>query len=315
MKPLYFTTALAVTVAMSAGAWAVPVSPGVASRSAYTFGGATNITTANNPDASTPIIDADYSNTGGPVSIAPFFESYTGLDSQGDERTMTFTGSGSASAGFGVLRAAATGSVTDAFFNNANDPYYDPNVGINSDGVPDYFSVTSEAKFTDQLIYGGTASNYTSTYYLHLTGNIIGDGSGFVVVEMDHGVNGQQSSQMFYTDGAYDILIESQAFVSSPNQQFSIRLFTSFQTSMEYANDGQDYSGTANFANTLDLVGVSVQDNDTGLYLNQGDISSESGTTYAIKTPAVTTAVPEPASISLLAMGGLLMLSRRRRVM
>ena len=241
------------------------------------------------------------SDTGRPVEIM-FNRSFEGIDRNGDEQTMTFTGAASASAEFGRLRAAADGTVSNAFFNEDNPPFFDGEE-FDEGGVPDFFAPRATASFTDTLQYGGTATGYTSRYLIRLTGNITGEGAS-VTVELAHS-SGGRNVFFFSEPGAYDQTLSSEAFVGGPNQTFSLSLISEFQTSLEIEEDGDTISGSADFGNTLELVAVEVRDEDGNL-LSGSQVTSESGTSYDIR------AVPEPATLALLAAGVPLVLRRRR---
>ncbi|MEM6259308.1 MAG: PEP-CTERM sorting domain-containing protein [Planctomycetota bacterium] len=257
------------------------------------------------------VLDFDSSSTGDFVSSS-FSGSYTGFDNDGFERTMNFTGSSSAASEFGGrLRTRAQASVTNSFYNpDSNDPYFDYENGIINDGeiegVPTDFIVNGEASFTDTLQYGGTATGYTSRYLLNLSGTITGDGGAFVFVEFSHGTSGQSQSFFFSENGSYNIPIATETFVGGPNQTFSIRMLSSFQESTEFFFDGDSFSGTSAFGNTLELVGVEVRDEVTGELLDSSQVVGTSGASYSVQV------VPEPGSLALLGLGGLCALRRRR---
>lgn len=251
------------------------------------------------------ILDGDFDSNGAPVSASVQNRAFTGLNSEYNSQTMFYSGSASAYSNFGRLGASASGSVTNNFYNSDNVKYYDYDISeINPDGVPNNFIVNGQASFTDTLQYGGTAIAYTSRYILNLTGSVSG-GEAFVYIAISHGSSGQSESFFYSATGNYNIPINSTAFVGGPNQTFSIRMLTSFQADASYYSDGSNFSGSAAFGNTLELVGVDVRD-ENGILLSATQITGESGTTYAI------TAVPEPTSLALLGLGGLCVLRRRR---
>jgi len=223
------------------------------------------------------------------------------LGDSGGNGTLEFSGTATASAGYSTLRAAASGSLTNS--------YYDKNYDFDSaSGVPTAFYAQGTAEFAQTLAYGGTANSYTSTYLLHLSGTISGSGRGAVIVELTHAMAPPQS-WVYVMEGDFDLNIRSQAYVHGQfAQEFKLRINTLYSFDTDFLQDGFDYSGAADFGSTLQVVGIDLRD-ENGVLQDQGTITSDSGAMFTI------IAVPEPAS-ALLTLSGLAFLAfvRSRRL-
>lgn len=218
----------------------------------------------------------------------------------GGSNELSFSGSGSAFANYSTLRTASSGTLLNSFF----DSTYDPN--SNPDGIPQTYFTQSRAEFTQTLQYGGTATNYTSRYLLRLGGTIQGTGRAAVIVELTHAMETPQS--WFYeANGSYDLAINSEAYIhgGSP-QDFRLSISTLYSFGTAFLDDGSNYSGAANFGNTLEVLGIDLRD-ENGVLQDQGTITSDSGEMFAI------IAVPEPSSFGLLLVAGVVWAARRRR--
>jgi hypothetical protein len=212
--------------------------------------------------------------------------------------SLGFNGQASATASYNSLRASASGSLTNSFYDAAYDH-------ANSTGIPQTYVSQGRADFTQTLQHGGTAVNYTSTYALHVTGTISGNARAAVSITLTHA---SETPQTWFYDavGNYDLIIYSQAYVHGAfAQEFSLSINTLYSFGTISLMDGGNYSGSANFGNTLEVVGIDVRD-ESGTLIPQGTISSDSGQTFNIIS------IPEPSS-SLLAFLGAGFLFRRGR--
>jgi len=245
-------------------------------------------------------VGGDFSNTGAPVS-------YNGGMLFGDESeggTFGISGSGSASASFGRLRASAQAEVTDNTTTGDEPAFLLPDGSENEFGVPSAAGFNAFAVFRDRLQYGGTATNYESTYVLRLTGTISGVG-GFAAVTIEHGDNPSQT--LFFDDpGTYNETIVSRKFTHVNSPQFiRVQLQATADFFPDFSSEGD--SASVAFGNTLELVGVELRDADTGQLLVDETITTESGEGGPIAI------VPEPTSFALLSAGVWLFAGRRRR--
>lgn len=215
-------------------------------------------------------VGGDFSDTGAPVS-------YSGGMLFGDESeggTFGISGSASASASFGRLRAAAQTSVTDNTTSGDEPPFLLPDFGENEFGIPTTAGFSATAVFRDRLQYGGTATSYESTYFLRMTGTIAGEG-GFAAVTIEHGDN---PSQRFIFDdpGTYNETIVSRKFTHVNSPQFiRVQLQATADFFPDFSSEGD--SASVAFGNTLELVGVELRDADTGQLLVDETITTESG--------------------------------------
>ena len=209
-----------------------------------------------------------------------------------------YSGQASATASYNSLRSAASGALTNSFYDSAYNY-------AESTGVPQTYASQGTAEFTQTLLHGGTAVNYTSTYALHLTGTISGNARAAVSISLTHASNTPET--WFYDAvGNYDLMIYSQAYIHGAfAQDFSLSLNTLYSFGTTSLADGGDYNGAAAFGNTLEVVGIDIRD-DSGRLIRQGTIASDSGQSFNIIS------VPEP-STSLLAFLGVGFFLRRSR--
>ena len=271
---------------------------------------ATNFANDSNPGDVFPILTGDFTNTAGMTVSATGQFSFDGFDSGYADQTMTLTGSSRAWAVYQSLKAEASATVDNAFYNPDNTPYYDgENDVVNEDGMPDYLAVNGQASFSEKLLSGGTATAYTSTYLLNLSGSIVGDGEAFVFIELQHGFENPET-YFYNVSGDYSIPIVSQTYVTGGGgERFSMRMLASFQADLANYNDNTDLAGSADFFNTFDFVAIEARDADTGELLPAGSITGEtSGATYTIGIAAV----PEPGTAVALGSSLSLLLLRRR---
>ncbi|MEM1223987.1 MAG: PEP-CTERM sorting domain-containing protein [Verrucomicrobiota bacterium] len=223
-------------------------------------------------------LDSNSSNTGASVSI-----SGNAYDSN---YRFSATGMASASAFSKRLRAQASGALN---FEDGSE------IGSFVDPTPDFYSARGTASFTETLSYGGTATNYSSKYILNFTGTIIGDAS--VAIALTHAGNPVQFWS-FSSPGTYNETLISEAFVHGQSpQDFSLTLESQIDLSTDDSLYPIPNSGNADFGNTLEVVGIELRDNDTGILLTGDSVMGESGSTYAI------TQIPEPSSALLLGLG------------
>lgn len=251
------------------------------------------------------------SNSGARVS-ADGSETFTGLDRSDQEATMTFSGTATASADYGMLRTAASGSVSGVYSNANNPPYYyyedygddndeSGNWIVDPDGSPTFLVSYGQAQFNDTLNYGTIPAGFTTDFWFHISGSFTGTNlTHSVYVEF-----GEQSDALilYPADGANHIWTTNK-FVPLPGQDlnFSTTVVSQFNFYPENATDGESFSGSADFMNTVTLAAINVYDEDDNLVSGWAPTSG-SGTAYAI---------PEP-SAALLGLAGVLGFLVRRR--
>ncbi|RPI88260.1 MAG: hypothetical protein EHM42_04535 [Planctomycetaceae bacterium] len=204
--------------------------------------------------------------------------------------TSYFDGSAEARATFGTLGVKAAASLVD----------YKPGTYQESEmpaSIP--FPAYALAGFTDTLtVEGGTGSGLL-VFNFAVTGSVTNGafmGNGVIPTLEVNGTRVTLTPLAFTGDGSA---------VSDP---FAFTFGTPFDIQVEFlgnvfvldysATDPYTTAGTAEFLNSLKLEGI-VATTSTGGPLTGVTITGASGTSY----PVVPTAVPEPGSLSLLAMG------------
>lgn len=213
------------------------------------------------------------------------------------------SGSASASSVAGILRASASVTVTDNTVSDFSVPFLTENEE-NENGIPTFAGFSAFASFTDELQYGGTATNYTSRYLLRLTGSI-SDFGGFVVVTVTHG-GGSSQAYVFDQVGTFNELIATDAFIHGGSPQtFEVRIQATADANSEFDYEGRSFS--ANFSNTLEVLALELRDADSGELLTGETITTFGGATLPV------TLVPEPGTAAIAGIGVLLLMNRRRR--
>lgn len=252
-------------------------------------------------------VELDLSTTGAPVS-------FSGGASFGDpDETGVFaiSGSASASATAGILRARANTTVVENSVFNTDTPYLTPDgIGTSDNldfGIPTIAGFSAFASYTDRLQYGGLATNYKSRYVFRVSGAVTGT-DGFAVVSIQHGDSGFQTI-VFDQPGSFNEVMTSEAFVHGGAPQFfSLGLQASVDPFQEFASSGD--SGSVQFGNTVELLGVELRDADTDVLLLNEVITADSGATsiYTVRE-----GIPEPSSLVLCVTVGLAVLAVRSR--
>ncbi|MEM9109373.1 MAG: PEP-CTERM sorting domain-containing protein [Planctomycetota bacterium] len=277
------------------------------------FGGISNF--QNFTSASLELIQDDQGASATFEQDAGPFESTlnTSATFSGTDGTFSVTGFADASSVAGALRASASITVSGNNVESVTTPFVLPDGSFDENGVPTAASFTAIAGFRDVLQYGGTARNYTSRYFLRLTGSFSAEGGGSVQFDITHGDAGTQS---FFFDGESDDgdtigdgltvneLIVTEAFVhgGSP-QEIEVSLLAIAETSVENAESG--FTAFANFGSTLEIVGYELSDTDTGQIITNVGVTTSDGSSLPV--------IPEPTTAAMLGFTGLALMARRRR--
>ena len=242
--------------------------------------------------------------TDGTSALASTASSFTGKDRTGGLRTMDWTALTRTRSEYGRLRAYATGTLKNSYYNAGNATYQNgPGKPINPSGSPDSLTSLGFAGFTDTLQFGGALqSGYKARYLFRLDGtnSAIGAKAGLGVKI------GNDADESFFAfdPGSYsetwattDHLIDGTNPQSISVQFSSQAVFDTFDLA-----DGGSYTSTSDFESTLTLAAVIVVDGN-GRPVSGVTFTSASGTAYP---------VPEPAALAALGLGALGVLRRRR---
>ena len=219
---------------------------------------------------------------------------FTGLDSNGNIQTMSYSGDGMASADYGLLRTQASGSVSNIYYNPDNPPLVEPGDSINPDGSPSNIQVSAQAVATDTLQFGGSLqAGYQARYQFRLTG-VISDPSAFFTMGVTIAGN---SERYFSPDDFVGNLLEFYGTQSYPvngstPQEVRIQVLSSFAPGISSRPEGSSASGEADFFNTIVLERIEMLDADGNLVPpTEWTVTAASGTNYP---------VPEPSGLALL---------------
>lgn len=251
-----------------------------------------------------PTLESYDSNDGSWVH-GNFSGSWSGNDRNGNSASMSFDGEASAQGRYGSLRTSASGSLFGSFYNIENSPFHNSQTGETDweNGVPDVVSLESYATWSDQLRVGGTAHNYYSTWIFNVHGNITGD-EAFSFLRVRVGNNDPDTFYYFNPGVVNEQIRVSQYIVGGIPEDVRFELYSIFQPSTQYFDDGATITGGANFGNTVTLEGIEFRDMPGGDLLTGLSVTSASGYGYTV--------VPEPATLAGLGLGALALIRRRK---
>lgn len=246
---------------------------------------------------------SDFSGIGNAV-VAAGSETFSGIDGNGDSQTMSFAGTAFASAQYGILRTAATGNVTNSFYNSNNSWYYNSDTGsVNENGTPDYLISFGQAQYNDVFTYTNIGPAVTVNFFYQITGTF----SGGAVYHSILVENDEDFDSIILTPNDGNTI--NQTFVT---KNFSIgdgilnhktNILSQFDHRTEFSPDGSNISGVADFDSTVILTGMVLKDAN-GAVVNGWSFNSGSGADYG--------AVPEPATMTILALAALIAKKRKK---
>jgi len=259
---------------------------------------------ANNIGFNNKILDEDISNTGDATHSSADI-SFTGMNRNGFQQTMRFVGETSNSAEYGRLRCFSSGTVTNLFNNPLNPIYYNSNTDVtNPNGVPDTFSSLGFSYFEDVLQFGGVLGDgYRARYIFRVDGTNSGNGA---LANLVTSIANNPDEVFFAANTGFT----SENWVT---QTYAINGITPQSIRVQFSNqvvvdtfeypDGSTITGRSDFSSTLTLARIEVVNANNELQTGW-TVSSASGTNYP---------VPEPATMSVLTLGMLGILSKRKK--
>lgn len=257
------------------------------------------------------LLNSSDSNTGAFVSTSGS-GSYSGLNGAGESATMNFEGSATASAQYGIMKTYGHGRLENSFYNSENPIYYNSELNqVNPDGTPDRFISYGQAKYEDFFQYSSPTGNISAgvkvDFWYRIHGTLSGDaGYHSVFVEND----GDYDYVLIQSDGGItqiDEIWTTKKFVIGADLalQHSATLLSQYDNiSTEFWGDGQLVEGTADFDSTVTLGGMNLYDENDNL-IGGWTMNSASGTDYQ--------AVPEPATMTVLAIAAIAAIKRHKK--
>lgn len=253
-------------------------------------------------------LSSQSSDTGAPVSASVSNQTFTGKDSTGATRTMTFSGVNQASASFSGLHIYSSATVANLYYNASNPKADDGSGTLNPNGSPDYLYSLGFASFTDTLQFGGALqSGYQARYVFHVDGTMTDD-FPTTAADMAFQISGNDPESFFVLVPGYTSTTwatKTYAINGMTPQTVSVQFSTQVSVNAFDHADGDNYSGYADFGSTLTLDHIEIVDS-AGNPVSGVTVSSDSGTSYVV-------AVPEPGALGTLAGCGLVLLWRGRR--
>jgi hypothetical protein len=252
---------------------------------------------------SIPNIDGNYSTVGAPVN-ASGSQSFGGSNSNGDFDTMTFSGTGFASAQYGQLKTSASGELENAFYNSDNPWYWNSNTNeLNEDGTPDVFISAGQATFNDTFTYSNYGPAVTVNFFYQVSGTFTGEEVYHSLYVSNDGDSDYIYLDTFQGNSFNQTWVTKNFSIGDGVLDHSTNSLSSFLVQPEFYPDGSLISGTANFSSTITLTGMELRDAN-GALVNGWSMSSASGTVYP---------VPEPASMTILGLAALAAFKRKRK--
>lgn len=250
------------------------------------------------------IIDDVESNNGSAVS-GNFEGQWSGLNRSGENSTMYFSGYAEAHGYYGSMHTYSSGGLYDSFYNSENDPYMNSQTNeFNPDGVPDVVDLYAQAGWSDKLMVGSTATNYYSTWIFDVSGINTGvESFAYLTIQI-----GNNPAVPFYFGGGAtnDRLRVSQYIVGGVQENITFNLYSFFQPSTQYFDDGANIVGGSDFSHTVTFEGLELRHEPGGELLTGLEVTSASGYVYEV--------VPEPATLGALGLGVVALLRKRRKV-
>ncbi len=226
-------------------------------------------------------------------SVSVSSADFTGLDSSGITRTMTYSGTSSSSAEFRwgstpALRVRADGRLINSFYNADNPPYFDATIDppiINTDGVPDRLETYGNASFTEILHWSGTASNYLARYKFRIHGNVTHNAGGFAMLLIQ--TMGEMDYWILPTNhqGPIDLIWTSRGFPAGLGfpQSITVTFALAFDARTQEVPEGGTVEGDYHFGSTITLDEILVTD-EHGNPVDDWAVEAASGSNYETGT-------------------------------
>ena len=263
----------------------------------------------------TDIVPGSYDYSGGVASNSDNV-SYTGLDGNGDSATMQLQYNAQAQASATGLKSSAMATLTNAFYNAANDPFV-TNTSFDTDpnGIPSQISVSSAAVINETLTVVGAPDLATLVVSLTIDGTTIGRFSpdnyvGGAVAQV-YRTGGCSSYCNVFSTGysdtlqSYNDVVSAAYSVVGGDVNFGLELATRVDYALDWSEYGGDailpdlLSGSADFFNTV-TIGEFRGYNASGAQVNLVSVTGSGGQQYNVGTVST---VPEPASLALMSAG------------
>ena len=238
----------------------------------------------------------------------------TGMMNNGTQGTMTYAVNATAQTDPGSLHASYSTSITNAFYNAANEPYDQ----ISGTGVPTHLSGQSNSSFIDSITVTGDPDLAEIKLIVNMEGFLEQSSSsypyevGYAALwqKLPSGANSTISGSRISTTpgGSYNQPVTTRPYaVNSGIADVDLLLQVYNNWILEYVDQGENISSTIDFSNTAQVIGIEGYDS-LGNIVQITSAIGESGTNYL-------SAVPIPATVWLFGSGllGLIGVARRKK--